>query len=154
MFLWHWNFEVGCHPLAPGETLYVWSPSQLFLFFLCALGPEIMEFINIHWMYTVIINSILAYCSGKQRQLQVWSYLFKVSCMCLLFVLVQISVQITVLVGKFYLRQHTESIEPVTCMCVWVCVFVCVCMYVCLCVCVCVYTVSYTHLTLPTRRTV
>ena len=37
---------------------------------------------------------------------------------------------------------------------------VCVCMYECgvcvcgECVCVCVYAVSYTHLTLPTRRTV
>ena len=39
----------------------------------------------------------------------------------------------------------------------WVCVWVggcrCVCR-VCVCVCVCVYAVSYTHLTLPTRRTV
>ena len=35
-----------------------------------------------------------------------------------------------------------------------VCVFVCVCVCVCVCVwvCVCVGAVSYTHLTLPTRR--
>ena len=32
------------------------------------------------------------------------------------------------------------------------CVCVCVCVSVCVCVCVCVCAVSYTHLTLPTRR--
>ena len=31
---------------------------------------------------------------------------------------------------------------------------VCICLCVCVCVCVCVCAVSYTHLTLPTRRTV
>ena len=40
----------------------------------------------------------------------------------------------------------------IVCVCVWVCVCVCVCVRVCVCVCVC--AVSYTHLTLPTRRTV
>ena len=42
------------------------------------------------------------------------------------------------------------------CVCVYLCACVCMCMcvYVCVFVCVCVYTVSYTHLTLPTRRTV
>ena len=38
--------------------------------------------------------------------------------------------------------------------CVSVCVCVCVCVGGCVGVCVCVCAVSYTHLTLPTRRTV
>ena len=38
--------------------------------------------------------------------------------------------------------------------CVCLCVSVCVCVCVCLCVCVCVCAVSYTHLTLPTKRIV
>ena len=48
------------------------------------------------------------------------------------------------------------------CVCGCVCVCLCVCVYMCVCVCVCVCAyarawlipVSYTHLTLPTRRTV
>ena len=35
-----------------------------------------------------------------------------------------------------------------------VCVCVCLCVYMCVCACECVCAVSYTHLTLPTRRTV
>ena len=44
------------------------------------------------------------------------------------------------------------------CVCVYLCLCVCLCVgvpvCVCVCVCVCVRAVSYTHLTLPTRRTV
>ena len=51
-----------------------------------------------------------------------------------------------------------ESIQPILNSCVvyfcsiqLTCVFLC---QLCVCVCVCVCAVSYTHLTLPTRRTV
>ena len=56
---------------------------------------------------------------------------------------------------KVYTRVLVHTCMCV-CVCVCVCVFVCVClcMFVCVCVCVCLCAVSYTHLTLPTRRTV
>ena len=50
-------------------------------------------------------------------------------------------------------RKHHGVCNSV-CVCVCVCVCKCVCVSVCVCVCVCVCAVSYTHLTLPTRRTV
>ena len=59
------------------------------------------------------------------------------------------SVRVCGLYVRVYVRKR------VLCACVggWHCVYACVRACLCVCVCMC-HAVSYTHLTLPTRRTV
>ena len=68
-------------------------------------------------------------------------------------------------VGPFFQSHKTSAADSSTdvntippsikfCVSLCVCVCACVCVCVCACVCVCVRAVSYTHLTLPTKRIV